>query len=304
MRALVSDYQMIVPKNLDETLKLLHSEQNVWSPFAGGTDLMVVFETGKLEKKKFISLWNLKELKFIRESDDTLEIGALATFTDIQRNSIVQREFPILYQASQLVGAIAIQNRATLAGNLANASPAADSSPALLVYEAELELISAQGVRTIPYTKFHLGYKQIDLRPDELIRSIRIPRRKPGVGAAVSGNQSDVHYFRKVGTRRAQAISKVSFAGFFGAGLPGKSPVVRIALGGVAPVVIRCYQTEAMIQNQASISQMDFSALQLKLFEEISPIDDIRSNKEYRAAVCNNLLGDFLKHVELDHRTE
>src|SRR5262249_16812439 len=148
-------------------------------------------------------IWNLKELRGIEVTEDQVALGALTTYTEVQEHPIMQKEFPMLCQAAKETGGIAIQNRGTLGGNIVNASPAADSPPPLLAYDAELELISKSGARRIPYSKFHRGYKQMDINPDELLRAIHLPRAQA----------ERFHYYRKVGTRKAQAISKVCFAG-------------------------------------------------------------------------------------------
>src|SRR5207237_10832664 len=184
-------------------LEALSQDDEAWKPFAGGTDLMVLLEAGKLPHKSYVNIWNLKELRGIEVSDDHVTLRALTTYTEVQAHSVLREEFPMLCQAAKETGGIAIQNRGTIGGNIANASPAADSPPALLAYDAELELLSRSGTRRIPYAEFHRGYKQMDLRADELVTAIHLPR----------GPQTRVHYYRKVGTRRAQAISKVCFAG-------------------------------------------------------------------------------------------
>src|SRR2546425_5941299 len=190
MRAFVPNYQLVTPKTLGEALSVLAGEPGVWQPFAGGTDLMVLFESGKLPHKNYLNIWNLTELRGIEVSNEHVTLGALTTYTEVQANAILREEFPMLCQAASETGGLAIQNRGTLGGNIANASPAADSPPALLAYDAEVELISKAGVRRIPYSRFHSGYKQMDLRTDELLRAIRLPR------------MSDrFHYYRKVGTR-------------------------------------------------------------------------------------------------------
>src|SRR5207253_5652948 len=166
-------------------------------------------------------------------------LGALTSYTEVQSHDILRKEFPMLGQAAKETGGIAIQNRGTLGGNIVNASPAADSPPALLAYDAELELMSANGSRTIPYHSFHTGYKQMNMRPDELLRAIRLPR---------SGKQF-THYYRKVGTRKAQAISKVCFAAV-GRTEGNQIAEARIALGSVAPVPIRCRKTESALNNK------------------------------------------------------
>src|SRR6266852_9390584 len=201
MRGYIPDYQLTTTSSLTETLSLLAKEPGVWKPFAGGTDLMVLLEAGKLLHRNYVNIWHLDELRRIEIDPQHITVGALTTYTDVQANEILRDEFPMLCQAASETGGLAIQNRGTLGGNIVNASPAADSPPALLVYEAELELVSLNQSRWVPYSKFHLGYKQMDIRPDELLRAIRLPRSP----------KQRTHYYRKVGTRRAQAISKVCF---------------------------------------------------------------------------------------------
>ena len=271
MKAYLPGYQMIAPTSLPEALKMLSDQPDYWHPFAGGTDLMVLLEAGKLTRRNLISLWSLNELKGIQEKKDYLEIGSLTTFSEIQNHKIIQNEFPMLLESAKSIGAIAIQNRATLGGNLANASPAADSSPVLLVYNAEIELISRVGSRIINYGDFHLGYKKLDKRPEELIYKIRIPRPSQDDLA------NRVQVFQKVGTRKTQAISKVCFAGLYSPGKPvGKAPgEIRIALGGVSPTVLRCKGTEKVIQDLSDHPVSCILAARQKLAQEIAPIDDI-----------------------------
>ena len=177
---------------------MLAREPGVWRPFAGGTDLMVLLEAGKLPHRKFLSIWKFAELRGIEVTSESLSIGALSTYTEIQCNEILQREFPLLCRAAFETGSIATQNRGTLGGNIANASPAADSPPALVVYDAEVELISAKGARRVVYGDFHAGYKKMQMRDDELIWRIHLNR-------TLSQRKE---YYRKVGTRKAQAIRK------------------------------------------------------------------------------------------------
>src|SRR6266851_9315991 len=273
MRAYVPAYDLRVPQNLSETLALLAIEPGTWQPFAGGTDLMVLLEAGKLAHKRFLSLAKLPELRGIEVTPEAVTIGAMTTYTEIQRHALLQREFPLLCAAARETGGVATQNRGTLGGNIVNASPAADSPPALLVYDAELELVSAAGSRWIPYNGFHTGYKQMNLRPDELLRSIRLAR-------ATSGWRQ---YYRKVGTRRAQAISKVCFAA--AASLDrGRIRDVRIALGSVAPTVLRCAKTEGTLRGQPLAPAVSDAARKF-LAAEIAPIDDVRSTAAYRLRV-------------------
>lgn len=281
MRAYLPSYLLVTPQNLPEALVLLASKPGFYKPFAGGTDLMVLLEAGKLAHKNYVNIWNLKELRGIEVADAHVSIGALATYTEIQSHPILQAEFPMLCQAASETGGLAIQNRGTLGGNIANASPAADSPPALLVYDAELELVSTSGSRRVPYHGFHTAYKQMDIQPHELLARIRLPR----------ATRDLTQYYRKVGTRKAQAISKVCFAAI--AATDGERLAhVRIALGSVAPIPIRCVKTEDALRGQ----RIDQTAGLGKaaLAREIVPIDDIRSSANYRIRVSLNLLDDFL----------
>ena len=282
MRAHVPSYQLISPPNLSEALDVLARDDNRWKPFAGGTDLMVLLEAGKLPHQNYVNIWNLPELRGIEVTDSHVTLGALTTYTEVQDHATLQKEFPMLCQAASETGGLAIQNRGTLGGNIVNASPAADSPPALLVYDAELELVSAKGSRTIPYHSFHTDYKQMNIRPDELLRAIRLPRTTKEL----------THYYRKVGTRKAQAISKVCFAAVASMNA-NRIDEIRIALGSVAPIPIRCVKTESVLRDQAPDSNT-LSAARAALTAEIAPIDDVRSTRNYRLNVSLNLLDDFL----------
>ena len=282
MRAYVPGYQLTTPASLNDALALIGNEPGVWKPFAGGTDLMVLLEAGKLPHRNYVNIWPLHELRGIEITDEHVTLGALTTYTEVQANAVLQREFPMLCQAASETGGLAIQNRGTLGGNIVNASPAADSPPALLAYDAEIELVSNSGSRRLPYDGFHKGYKQMDIGPDELLSRIRLPRRTAGVK----------QYYRKVGTRKAQAISKVCFAGV--ARLEEtRVEDVRIVLGSVAPIVLRCKQTEDAVRGK-ELNDDTVKLARETLLREIVPIDDVRSTAGYRLRVASNLLVDFL----------
>jgi CO/xanthine dehydrogenase FAD-binding subunit len=285
MRGYIPDYQLTTPASLTDTLSLLSSEPGVWKPFAGGTDLMVLLEAGNLQHRNYINIWNLDELRGVEINSLHVTAGALTTYTEVQETPVLRAEFPMLCQAASETGGLAIQNRGTLGGNIVNASPAADSPPALLAYDAELELSSAQGSRWLPYKGFHTGYKQMQIREDELLTRIRLPRT----------TQPLKHYYRKVGTRKAQAISKVCFAAV--ACTDGKKiDELRIALGSVAPVPLRCIRTEDVLRGK-EIDQSVIASGKEALAREIEPIDDIRSTKNYRLRISQNLLADFLEYI-------
>jgi CO/xanthine dehydrogenase FAD-binding subunit len=271
----------VAPRNLDAALEMLVREPGVWRPFAGGTDLMVLLEAGKLPHRKFLSIWKFEELRGIEVTPESLSIGALSTYTEIQRNPILQREFPLLCRAASETGSVATQNRGTLGGNIANASPAADSPPSLMVYDAEVELISARGARRVAYRDFHTGYKKMLIHEDELIWRIHLNR-------ALKRNKE---YYRKVGTRKAQAISKICLAA---AASIERDRIndVKIALGSVAPTVLRAAETEKILKGEKFSSAL-LKTAQETLSHEISPIDDMRSTAVYRRRVAQNLLGEF-----------
>jgi CO/xanthine dehydrogenase FAD-binding subunit len=285
MRAYLPACEVLAPKDLMGTLEWLAREPGAWKPLAGGTDLMVLLEAGKLPERRFISLWHLRELRRIEETPEHVTLGALATYSDVQRNATLEREFPLLCRAASETGGVATQNRGTLGGNIANASPAADSPPALLVYDAELELLSTRGARWVPYHGFHTGYKEKNLRPDEMIAYIRLPL----------GKREWRQYYRKVGTRRAQAISKVCFAGAARVD-GGKIVDVRIALGSVAPTVVRCIETEELLRGNR-LDAATIRAAREQLAREIAPIDDMRSSAHYRLRVAQNLLEEFFREA-------
>lgn len=285
MRSHLPHYELRAPKDLQAVLGLLADPSANWRPFAGGTDLMVLFENGRLPRGRFVSLWGLEELTGIDATADTVALGALTTYTDVIASPLLQAEFPLLCRAAAETGGIATQNRGTLGGNIANASPAADSPPALLVYDAQLELLSARGPRRVAYDAFHSAYKRMDLRPDEIISRIILPR----------GRTSWRQAYRKVGTRRAQAISKVCFAA--AADMDGAVVRdVRIAFGSVAPAVTRCLHAEASVRGR-SIDMAGLDRARGALTRDIVPVDDFRSTADYRMRVAGNLLIQFLTEL-------
>lgn len=285
MRSYIPNYGMEAPRTLADTLERLANEPGLWKPFAGGTDLMVLLEAGKLAHQKFLSIWKLPELRGISVTPTHITFGALTTYSEVRQHDVLVREFPLLCRAAAETGSIATQNRGTIGGNIANASPAADSPPALLVYDAELELVSAGEARWVPYQGFWKGYKKIELRDDELIRSIRLART----------TNDWKHFYRKVGTRRAQAISKVCFAGVARV-RAGRVLDVRIAFGSVAPTVLRAIETERVLGG-AKVTPAIVRAAQDALAREIAPIDDMRSTARYRLRVAKNLLAEFCENL-------
>jgi CO/xanthine dehydrogenase FAD-binding subunit len=269
MPPLILHRRLLTPRSLADALRMLRDDERA-VPVAGCTDLYVSLTFGTLKATRFVNLWPLQELRGIEERNGHVRIGALSTYTDLLRSPLVRRELPMLAAVAGEVGGVQIQNRGTLGGNVANASPAGDSLPVLAAADAVVELRSAAATRHVPITSFYTGYRKTAAQPDELIVALHVPR--------VRGRQ----WFRKVGTRAAQAVSKVVFAG-----IGGRTP--RIALGSVAPTVIRLPRTEAALASGASIADA-----RRILVEEIAPIDDLRSTAEYRREVAANLLAQFL----------
>ncbi len=251
---------------------------------AGGTDLLVQItgEIGELPDR-IIDIWRLDELRGITVEDDALVIGALTTYTDIRRSAEVRDHLPALADASATIGAAQIQNRGTLGGNAANASPAGDTLPILLAADAELVAGSARGERTIPAGEFWPSYRKTALADDELLVRVRFP--------IVPGRQVR---FRKVGTRRAQAISKVVMALAWRSDESGAWRDVRLALGSVAATPIRAPETEATMEGAQPTAETADAAART-LAQEISPIDDVRSTADYRRAVASRVLHRLIR---------
>ena len=285
MRADPAEYRLVSPRNLQAVLSLLAGEPKQWLPIAGGTDVMVLYSAGKLPNRNLIDVWNIPELRQIEVFPDVIRIGAACTYTAVRQHELVSPEFPLLAAAASWTGGIANQNRGTLGGNIANASPAADSLPALLVYDAELTLISVRGERRVAYRDFHTAYKQTLLAADELIRDILLPRRFSGY----------ISYARKVGARNAQAISKVCLAAL-GQIAGGTIRDIRLAMGSVAPVPMRLQETERTLTGK-TIEPVLVEAARKIAAEEIRPIDDVRSTARYRSVVAGNLVAEFLEKL-------
>jgi len=285
MRSNPTQYDLIAPTTLDAALQILASSPENYTPIAGGTELMVALGAGRLQSHKLISLWNLEELRFTEETTDAIIIGSASTFTDIRHNPAIAKHLPLLTQAASWTGSIANQNRATIGGNIVNASPAADTPPALLVYDAEVTLVSSEGERTIPYRDFHLSYKKTALAPGELLHSITI----------LCNFVDYKTYIRKVGTRNAQAISKTALAA-----IATKSnniiQDIRIAAASLREVPARLYATEQSLLNQP-INPETIATARTTLINESKPIDDIRSTAKYRTAIAANLLEEFLRSL-------
>src|SRR5438105_5809454 len=267
----VADRRLLNPRTLRDALRMLDAEGPM-TPMAGCTDLYVALQFGTLTGARFLNLWGLDALRKITVRGTVLSIGALCTYTDIISSRAVGTRLPMLAAASKEIGGPQIQNRGTIGGNIANGSPAGDTLPVLAAADAVVVATSVHGDRRVPFVEFYTGYRQSVLRQNELIAAVEIP--------PVAGRQ----WFRKVGTRAAQAISKVVMAGID----PGRGRTPRIAVGSVAPTVVRLPSTEAALGSGASVADA-----QQILLDEIRPVDDVRSTADYRRRVAANLLASF-----------
>lgn len=291
MRSDTANYRLSAPPTLQALLAQVASEPGHHALIAGGTELMVAFNTGRLVSRSLLSIQHLRELRFIRVDDTAVHIGSGSTFTDIRRSSTIVRELPLLVRAASWTGSIANQNRATIGGNICNGSPAADTPPALLAYDAKVTFISIRGERTIPYSDFHLGYKRTGLQLDEILYSISVPR----------GYDGWRQYIRKVGTRNAQAISKTALAAI--AHTDGdRIDKIRIGAASLADRPLRCVATEDALRGRSlapPFLESTVRGARAALAGEAKAIDDIRSTAMYRSTVAANLLEEFVRSLAL-----
>jgi xanthine dehydrogenase small subunit len=277
------------PRDLAEAYASLASAPS--RPIAGGTDLMVAL-TGELGEPpdRILDLWGLDELRGITLDGDAISLGALTTYTEVRRSALCGEHLPVLVEAAATIGAAQIQNRGTLGGNVANASPAGDTLPVFLAADAVFVVGSVRGERNVPASEFWPAYRRTALAPDELLLRIRVP--------LLAGREMR---FRKVGTRRAQSISKVVVAlgwrdGTVAEPLAPVSPWtgVRLALGSVAATPIRATATEAALEGRPPTPETADRAAEA-LAAELHPIDDVRSTAEYRRLVAARVLHRLIR---------
>lgn len=264
--------RVLLPASVDEALAFLAEGGAPAIPMAGGTDLLVHWPV-RLEAHggTYVDIWPLDALRGIHWSDAELVLGGLATFWDAVADRRIWSDFPLLIRAARQVGAVQIQARGTWAGNIVNASPAADGVPVLMAYDAVVVLESVAGREEVPLDRFYLGYKEMRRRSDQLVVAIRIPRRP-----------YDCQVFEKVGPRRAQAIAKVGVA------VTHSSAGWRVVAASMAPTVRRCRAVEAMLEAETRVtSPEDFLPA---IERDVQPIDDLRSSAEYRKRVMARVL--------------
>jgi len=284
MRGDAKSMTVLSPRTAAEALKSYAKAPHAL-PLAGGTDLMVGWNMGQLNGRAVLDLSRVSEWRKIKVVSDGVDLGALVTHAEIQAHPILRKRFPLLVAACATVGAAQIQNRGTIGGNIANASPAGDTFPALAVYEATVRVVGPNGRRAVPMSEIFAGVKKTTLMKGELIEAVFLPfpDKTPTRGV-----------FRKVGTRAAQAISKTMFAGLIWNGKDGVLEGVRLSFGSLAPTVRRLYAAEAFLKGRR-LNDTTINAAAELLTNDVSPIDDIRSTREYRLVVSRNILTAFLK---------
>lgn len=264
--------EVLRPRHLKDALMMLRvaaDEGRPLVPMAGGTDLFVTLNAGQKPAARYLDLWRLDKLRGVEASGKRgLAFGGLATFTDCIESKAVHKRLPILVEAARQVGGVQIQNRGTLAGNIENGSPAADGVPVLMAADANVVLRSLDDERRVPLASYYTGYRKTVRRADELIVGIEID--------VPDGAQ----WFEKVGTRAAQAISKVVMA----------AVGHRVAFGSVAPVIVRAHKLEAYVAGGGR----DVAEAKRLVGQDVSPIDDVRSTAEYRRRVVENLVAAWL----------
>ena len=280
----LEEMDLAQPRTLDEAVGLLASESTRGRLLAGGTDLMVQWASGTAPVPgRAISLAAIDALKHIHDTGPALEIGALVTHAQLRASDAVHRHLPALAEAASLVGGVQIQNRGTIGGNIANASPAGDLAPALLITDGSVVTVSRAGERVIPLSAFFRGYRTIDLRPDEALARFVLPKKPP---EAREG-------FRKLGPRAMQAISKVMGA-YRAEARDGTLHSVALAFGSVAATALRLTEVERWLVGKKLTPDVIAEA-ERRASAMVKPIDDIRSTAEYRQWVTGRLVRGFLE---------
>ncbi len=282
---MLADLAVHRARDLDDALSVLAGAAERPAVIAGGTDLMVLLNARTWMPAEVLDIFGIDALRGISLEGDRLHIGALSTYRDMIESDLVNAHAPSLVEASRTVGAAQIQARGTLGGNVANGSPAGDTLPVLMAQGCDVVLVSASGERRVRFDDFYRGYRDADIRADELIARFEMDPLPPGAKSV----------FRKVGTRLAQAISKVMLGAVGSVGDDGRVATLRMCAGSVAPVPLRLTATEA-----AAIGKVPAEAAEAAreaARAEVAPIDDVRSNAEYRREVTARLVARFVSEL-------
>jgi CO/xanthine dehydrogenase FAD-binding subunit len=269
---------VLLPETVADACSMLAAEPDA-VPIAGGTDLLVHWPMRLAEHERtYLDLSKLDELRPIVWHADELVLGGLTTYWEVIRDPRATEEFPLLSKAARQVGAVQIQARGTWAGNIVNASPAADGVPVLMAYDATVVLRGQDGAEEVPLSSFYTGYKQMRRRPDQLVSAIRIPRRP-----------YSFQMFEKVGSRAAQAITKVGVA------VTHSSGGWRVVANSMAPTVCRCPALESLLELALLVTSPE--DLLPAIRRDVAPIDDIRSTARYRETVMARVLYHGLRET-------
>ena len=282
-----SEIDVLTPRNIDEALGILHESSNGLRIVAGGSDVIVQLRDGVIRPQRLLNILSVKELRFVRKQGDRIHIGALATYNDITTSPLTQDHAWPLVDASRQIGAIQLQNTATLGGNLGNASPAGDSLPPLYALDAVVVTRSKSGAREIPIEQFYVGYRKSVLKSDELIAEVHF--RALG--------KEDRGAYRKLGLREANAISIVDVATVLrGRDNNGVFQEARVALGAVAPIITRARACEEALARKPITPETLKNAATLATTDAV-PIDDIRGSARYRKDVVGSLVYEALEEA-------
>jgi CO/xanthine dehydrogenase FAD-binding subunit len=284
-----SEIEVLTPNSLPEALEILRQAGSELKIIAGGSDVIVQLRDGVIRPSKLLNILALRELRFIRMTGGQIHIGALATYSDIVRNDLTRKHAWILAEAAREIGAVQLQNTATIGGNLGNASPAGDSLPPLYALDATVVTCRKSGEQEIPIEGFFTGYRKISLKPDELIEEVHFE----------SLNSDDRGAYLKLGLREANAISIVDVAVTLRGRRPDNSfEKIRVALGAVAPTITRARKSEQALANRALTDEILKEAAELAV-EDTAPIDDIRGSADYRKHAVVSLVYQALHEAAL-----
>jgi len=280
---MLPEFDLLMPKTLPEALEMLAEGAPDVMPLAGGTSLLVDMRGGLRRPGVLVNIAGLDELRSIRQEDGHVVVGSGLTIAELRRDPLIARYAPALQEATAVFANPLVRNRATVGGNLAYASPAADSAPPLLVLDAQVELTSVEGTRGVPLEDFMTGVRQTIRRPDELLTAVRWPVPAP----------HSVSAFHKLALRKADAISVLSVAVMVERDEDGRCGCARIAMGAVAPRPIRAHAAEDMLRGQSLTPEAIAEAARLSV-EATCCIDDIRGSAAYRQRVTEALVRRLL----------
>jgi len=283
---MLPEFELLMPRTLPEALEMLAEWAPDGMPIAGGTNIIPDLRGGRYRPACLVNVAGLPELGGIRQEDGILVIGGGVTIAEVLEDPLVAQWVPVLREAARSLANPLVRNRATVAGNLANASPAADMAPPLLVLDAEVELASREGTRRVPLKDFFLDVRRTVRQPHELITAICVPLPPAATRA---------HFF-KVALRKANAIAVVNGAVRADLGDDGSCQTARIALGAVAPIPIRAYEAERALEGRPLTPDIITRAARLAA-EATRTIDDIRGSAAYRRHVTEVMVRRALEEA-------